>query len=361
MIAPLLLAAWLGTQDGVTKIPLLPPGPDNPRNSEGDFIPLRDGRLLFVYTRFTGESGSDHAPAHLASRVSSDGGRTWSERDEVVVPREGDMNVMSVSLLRLSKSGDIALVYLRKDSLQKCVALMRRSADDGRTWSEPVPCMPGQEGYFVVNNDRLVQLSSGRLVLPASRRSGDDQKPAPGRARCFLSDDEGRTWRSGTTELPAPEKSRSGLQEPLVVELGDGRLLMLCRTDRGRQYRSFSADGGDTWSAAEPSELVSPLSPASLERIPSTGDLLLVWNDHAGIDDARRGKRTPLCTAVSKDDGRTWTSVKVLEQDPEGWYCYTAIEFVGRRVLLAYCAGDPKVGRLNRTQITSFDVDWLYR
>jgi len=268
---------------------------------------------------------------------------------------------MSVSLLRLSKSGDIALVYLRKDSLQKCVALMRRSADDGRTWSEPVPCMPGQEGYFVVNNDRLVQLSSGRLVLPASRRSGDDQKPAPGRARCFLSDDEGRTWRSGTTELPAPEKSRSGLQEPLVVELGDGRLLMLCRTDRGRQYRSFSADGGDTWSAAEPSELVSPLSPASLERIPSTGDLLLVWNDHAGIDDARRGKRTPLCTAVSKDDGRTWTSVKVLEQDPEGWYCYTAIEFVGRRVLLAYCAGDPKVGRLNRTQITSFDVDWLYR
>jgi hypothetical protein len=27
---------------------LLPPGPDNPRNSEGDFIELRDGRMLFL-------------------------------------------------------------------------------------------------------------------------------------------------------------------------------------------------------------------------------------------------------------------------------------------------------------------------
>lgn len=32
--------------DGVERIPLLPPRPDNPRNSEGSFIALRDGRLF---------------------------------------------------------------------------------------------------------------------------------------------------------------------------------------------------------------------------------------------------------------------------------------------------------------------------
>ncbi|NQT53667.1 exo-alpha-sialidase, partial [bacterium] len=83
---------------GVTKIRLLPPGKGNPRNSEGDFVQLKDGRLLFVYTHFTG-GGSDHARAHLAGRFSADGGRTWTADDVVVVPNEGTMNVMSASLL----------------------------------------------------------------------------------------------------------------------------------------------------------------------------------------------------------------------------------------------------------------------
>ena len=41
----------------------LPPNPGNPRNSEGGFVTLRDGRILFVYTRYYGESWDDHAPA----------------------------------------------------------------------------------------------------------------------------------------------------------------------------------------------------------------------------------------------------------------------------------------------------------
>ena len=29
----------------------IPHGPGNPRNSEGSFVKLRDGSILFVYTR----------------------------------------------------------------------------------------------------------------------------------------------------------------------------------------------------------------------------------------------------------------------------------------------------------------------
>src|SRR5262249_30278735 len=32
-------------EDGVTRIRLLPPGPGNPRNSEGSFVTLKDGRI----------------------------------------------------------------------------------------------------------------------------------------------------------------------------------------------------------------------------------------------------------------------------------------------------------------------------
>jgi hypothetical protein len=46
----------------------LEPGPGNPRNSEGDFITLRNGKILFIYTHYTGGSGGDHDNAYMAGR-----------------------------------------------------------------------------------------------------------------------------------------------------------------------------------------------------------------------------------------------------------------------------------------------------
>ena len=76
----------------------LPPGPGNPRNSEGDLIRLKDGGILFIYTRYTNGNGGDNDPACLVSRLSRDGGFTWSSDPVEVVKNEGGMNVMSVSL-----------------------------------------------------------------------------------------------------------------------------------------------------------------------------------------------------------------------------------------------------------------------
>ena len=135
----------------------LNPGPDNPRNSEGDFITLKNGHILYIYSRYTGGSTSDHAPAYLASRLSKDGGKTWTQQDEIVVEREGDMNVMSVTLLRL-KNGKIALFYLKKNSETDCIPMLRISTDEAKTWSKPVPCITDKQGYFVLNNNRVIHL-----------------------------------------------------------------------------------------------------------------------------------------------------------------------------------------------------------
>ncbi|MDG1892328.1 MAG: sialidase family protein [Verrucomicrobiota bacterium] len=347
---------------GVHKAMLLKPGPGNPRNSEGDFIQLRDGRVLFVYSHFT-DGSSDHASAFLASRISNDGGYTWSDKDEMILRNEGGFNVMSVSLLRLN-NGQIAMFYLRKNSLEDCRPWMRLSTDEALTWSAPVEVIADQVGYYVLNNDRVIQLKNGKLICPvALHHLPEYEKPDwKGLLMCYVSDDSGMTWRRSASVLKGTKRdgSRTTFQEPGVIELTDGRLMMWVRSDGGSQYLSWSEDEGNTWSQPVPSEIRSPVSPASMERIPETGDLLLVWNNHADIPEALAGRRTPFSIALSRDEGRHWTRSVALENDPEGWYCYTAIECIGDQVILGHSAGDRRTGGLNSLQLTRFGVSWLY-
>jgi hypothetical protein len=370
LIAVVILAGWPALVVGAEIEPLLviEPSKENPRNSEGDIIELRDGRLCLIYTRFTGGSG-DHAAADLAMRTSEDDGRSWSD-DSIVVRRPGGLNVMSVSLLRLA-SGEIALFYLRKTSEEDCRPLMCISTNEAETWSQPTMCITDKVGYYVLNNDRAVQLRAGRLILPVAWHQGPGQdRDTAGVILCYLSDDNGRTWRCSKDSFKGygPNGQRITVQEPGVVELKDGRLMMFMRTNAGSQYICYSRDGGETWSKAQQSSPrsagISPRlspggtlpaagrakSPASIKRIPWTGDLLCVRNDHSGIHRYPAGWRTPLCLAVSKDEGKTWSRSRIIEGNPDGWYCYTAITFVKNRALLAYCAGDKKNGRAERSE-----------
>jgi len=276
------------------KIDLLPEKEDNPRNSEGSMIELKSGKIMFIYSHFYGGKG-DNAPAFLAARYSDDKGETWTKEDEVIVENEGKENVMSVSLLRL-KNGEIILGYIVKNSLQDCKYYVRKSKDEGKAWSEKVLVTNREfdEGnYFVVNNDRIVQLSSGRILVPASHH-------------------------------PCPK---------------DGRILMWMRTNLGSQFFSYSEDGGETWSEVKPSNLVSPCSPASIKRIPETGDLFVVYNDRSGrFPISPHQNRTPLVCAISKDEGKSWEKHFPIENDPEGRFCYTSILFIDGKIILSYSA-----------------------
>ena len=330
-------------------------GDNNPRNSEGDFVTLKNGRILFIYSHYTGTSTSDHAPAYLAGKFSDDGGKTWSDDDFTVVEKEGDMNVMSVSLLRL-RNGNIALFYLRKNSEMDCIPMMRISTDEAKTWGNPIACITDKKGYFVLNNNRVIQLKNGRLLMAVALHENTEGKfNQIGRLFPYYSDDNGATWHCGE-EVSNP----SGIvtQEPGVIELKDGTVMMFIRAGGGFQQLSYSKDKGQTWTPIVASNIHSPVSPASIARIPSTGDLLLVWNNNDGSNPQTKGKRTPLTVAVSKDEGKTWEHITDIETDPSGWYCYIAIHFTKKNVLLGYCTGN---NYLAVTSISLFAQKDLYR
>ena len=62
------------------------PTEKHPRGGSGDLIELRDGRIMYLYSRFL-NSGSDFAHSDLVARYSADGGLTWTTLDQMVVPK----------------------------------------------------------------------------------------------------------------------------------------------------------------------------------------------------------------------------------------------------------------------------------
>ncbi len=211
-----------------------------------------------------------------------------------------------------------------------------------------------EPGYHVMNNDRVRQLSSGRLLAPVASTS-DVRKENHFVSYCWLSDDGGKSWRKGKSHVDLPQR---GAMEPEVVELNDGRVLMIMRTQLGHIATSYSEDGGDTWSEPGKLPLKAPEAPATLRRIPSTGDLLLVWNNTYTPGAGHGGKRTPLTAAISRDEGKTWSNIRNLGFRGDSTYAYTSLTFVGGRAVMSYWESTAD-GRLS-SRFRSLPVAWFY-
>ena len=341
---------------------------DHHRSGEGAAVALIDGRLLLMYTAFRGESSADHASAEIFSRTSSDEGVTWSEATTAFRCPPGALNVMSVSLLRLA-CGRLGCSFSVKWAETHCTPQWTTSSDEGVTWSPPVPITSAVE-YFTVNNDRLVQLRDGTIVLPYALlrgigRNANDKELLKewlnGWCGIFYSRDGGVTWHMpdnarrfqkdwfaipetldldsmAAIELQALREKYDVFQEPGLVELHDGRLLMWVRS-LCHIFVAITDRVESPWSAyrAIPGFNVS-CSPQTIKRVPRTGDLVMLYNDRGAVAFGTPNfqLRTPLSLAISKDEGQSWQKLPPLEGDQDRSYCYFSLLFFGTKFLATY-------------------------
>ncbi|MBR6321616.1 MAG: exo-alpha-sialidase [Lachnospiraceae bacterium] len=336
------------------------PNPEFTRHSEGDFIRLKDGRILFVYSRFTG-GARDDSPSDLAASYSSDEGESWTEPVTFIKAQDlGVRNIMSVSLMHMA-NGDLGVFFLKKEPLLFTRPVLMRSSDEGKTFSAPAYCdTPQSTAYLVVNNMRVIRLEhgphAGRILIPAAKHGGvgigDDISHLDFRSSVIFlySDDDGRTWKLSPCELFAPfTHTKTGLQEPGVVELSDGSLYGYARTDQFCQYEFRSFDGGLHFTLPEASRFSSPPSPMKIVRCPADQSFLALWNpvplyNGRALTKAGWG-RTPFVMAKSTDEGLSWSDPEIIEDDPDCGYCYPAAFFTeDASLLLAYCAGGASDG-----------------
>ena len=340
---------------------------EHPRHDHQLIFPLDDERLMLVWSEYystanhpsseKGQAGiSDSVSCQITSMISTDRGRSWSDR-KVLQTNEWKQNVKHPNLVRLSEQ-EILFSYVGWDSETSRNVFMRRSLDNGKSWGEQVQI--SEPGWYCNNADRALKLSSGRVLLPAHGPhaekyiGGSKYRGGDLHAFVFISDDGFRTWRRSSDSMTAPGR---GCHEPTIVELRDGSLYCLLRNTNKVQYFSISEDGGDHWTKPAPTTLASPESPALVKRIPTTGDLLVLWNNVAS---SSNWPRTPLTAAISDDEGETWKQVQDLENRKDVDAAYPSVTFLGDEALVAYYSRSRKWKRDSEVTLRIYKIEQFY-
>ncbi|NLX04682.1 MAG: exo-alpha-sialidase [Phycisphaerae bacterium] len=268
----------------------------------GPIAAADDGRLLWLVSGPVFPRPGIFHLCRAELRESADGGRTWDE-GRVLLAGTREYAQIPSAMLRL-RSGRILLTFVRFGGFSPdldpakslCEGWAMFSDDGGGTWSAPSR-LPAR-GRYQCPPLSMTQLSSGRVVYPYGLMTGQAGKSV---VSALVSDDEGATWQVSPSVLDVGGAGmESGALEPSVVELPDGRVWMLLRTQHGCQWESFSHDGGLSWSAPQPSSVPSGNAPAVLVKL-ADGRILLAWNPCVDSAYARHS----LMLAVS-DDGRAF-------------------------------------------------------
>jgi sialidase-1 len=324
-------------------------------------IVLKNGALLVAYTEFSSGwdifsgQGLEHVAARVCGKISSDGGKTWGRKFILAQTQEGLRSAVTPSFLRLN-DGRIMFGHNKMVSLGDARYFVRFSADEGKSWSNEIRVIDRPE-YGFVYNFGPIQLKSDRILAPYGF-SPDYRKDKHFRVKVYYSDDGGQNWKhsSSVTDLP-----KRGAMDPGVVELKDGSILMYMRTQLGRIYKCYSYDQGLTWNHPEPMMLKNPESPSAMARIPSTNDLIVIFNNNYDPGSPHLGARRPLTAAISLDEGKTWRNFHDLENDRGREYSYPSVTFMNDRVLLTYYKS---LGQGNQSKFdfvfNSIPIKWFY-
>jgi len=310
----------------------------------------KQGEILFAYSRYTGESSHDHASCDIALIVSHDEGESWSEPRVIARAAEfGTDNIMSVSAVE-QKNGDLAFYFLIKENDLNST-LGRTLSSDGENWRSERCACNFPKAYYVVNNDRIVRLSDGRLVAPAAF-CANHEVPLHGKRHMvstnLISEDDGASFTRSEQifSLPNPQDWARGYEEPGMIEFSD-RLYYWIRTFLGSQYETESREGINGFFDPRPSEFTSPNSPMQIKSF--DGVAYAIYNPipryNGRVEAEGTWGRTPFVIRKSTDEGKTWGILNVIEDDPTRGYGYPAVfQTKDAGLLLGYCRGNAEDG-----------------
>lgn len=303
-------------------------------SGEGDYAFYRipgivvtaQGTIL-AYCEARRDSKHDWSTLDVLMRRSTDGGETWSEPYVVSnVPGPKEENPVGIAagygepygptynnpVAIADGDGTVHLLY--------CLEYMRcfytRSEDDGLSFSEPVEITHVFERFrdeydwkvLSTGPGHGIQLENGRLVVGIRLADAKGRSPLRYTAvSTIYSDDGGQSWRRGEIAIEHNEETLNP-NEPIVVELNDGSVMMNVRNESAPKRRlvTISPDGATGWSEPYFDEALWDSGVmAAIVRVDE--NTIAFANPHV-----LKGRKN-LSIKLSFDDGKTWPVDKVIE------------------------------------------------
>jgi len=274
---------------------------------------MANGELLATYV--LGEAfEATNLRTHVAR--SGDGGQTWQD-EGLIYPGRTDRLMSDGGKMSIAPDGELIVNLVRHDRTEHpdegltnpanmgfvpTEVLLTRSADCGRTWSNPALIEPPLVGPSFELCSPVTFLRDGRWLLPTSPwMDWEGNLPNGNRMVAFVSADRGRSWPEYLDVMHSPADDLI-FWESKIVELSDGRLLAVAwcydrqaNADRPNHY-AISADGGATWTPPRSTGLLGQtLTPC---RLPDDRVLCIY----------RRMDRPGLWANVSHLEGDRWVN-----------------------------------------------------
>jgi len=303
------------------------------REGEGGYafyrIPalLRMGTILLAFAEGRMQR-QDHGKVDIVLRRSLDDGTTWSPIS--VVHSEPGHNTIG-NPAPLYDAPETVLIFCRGNQ----EVLKMSSVDDGLTWSAPSLInwsRPPDWTWVATGPPASLRLSSGRWLVPCDGLIGDSSIWKATRFFSFvlLSDDRGMTWKQSNLI--------DGGNECQAVEMSDGTLLLNMRSTKTVRLQSRSTDGGETWSTPPQTAqraVVDGNAQGSMIALDPTK--LLAYGDigtPALLATSTGIGRRVLTARTSQDGGLTWQTHEVVE--PQDAAYSALVDLGGGRVGCLY-------------------------
>lgn len=277
---------------------------------------LCNGEWIVVF--MTGGSTEPAPENWVALCRSTDQGETWGPAETVLRRSDRGCTFTEVQI----ENGEIIVhVNVHAGFLDEWWNYTVRSRDNGRTWSEPALFEPLPRRALLRN---IYKATWGDWIAPyqyypptgdpnaSPLKDGSFEKVLIG---TLVSRDRGQTW-TDSNRL----QSRCWAEDN-VVELRDGRLVMLNRADgTGCLWRSESTDRGRTWTGPCRTDIPNPGSKFRLFRL-RDGRIAMIHNPnpqttHPNSKHYAHCNRNPLALWISADDLQSWGYRRTLVDFP---------------------------------------------